>query len=60
MKFLLLILVVGSLSESLTTEAFSDYDSCITAGGEIKEWIENNDARFGSPVRFTCIQVSGK
>lgn len=60
MKWLLLVLVVGGHSESLTTEPFSDYKSCTNAGSEMKEWIEDNDARIGSPVRFTCIKVTGK
>lgn len=60
MKWLLLLLVVGGHSESFSTEPFADRSSCVNAGREIKEWVENNDARIGSPVRFTCVQVSGK
>ena len=60
MHFLLVLLVVGSQSESLTTEPFSDLKSCMKAGVAIKEWVEDNDARMGSPVRFKCIQVNGR
>lgn len=59
MMYLLVILVVGSHSESLTTEPFSDKRSCMDAGKTITKWIHDNDARFGNPSRFKCIKVTG-
>ena len=60
MHYLLVILVVGLNSQSLTTETFADEKSCIQAGKKVTVWINDNDERWRDKSKFKCLAVSGK
>ncbi len=59
MHWILVILVVGLKSESLTTEKFSDLKSCQVTGKKITSWI-NNDERWKDSSKYKCFKSSGK
>ena len=60
MYYLLVILVAGLRSESLTTETFADKKSCIQAGKKVTAWINDNGKRGQDKSKFKCFAVSGK
>lgn len=59
MKFMLVFLISTTYSEQLTTQVFADYASCMETGKVMEKFVSDNDRRFGSPVHFDCIKVSG-
>ena len=59
MAWILLLTIMTGSQSSMTTVEFSDHKSCMKAGEEMKELLDESSKVFKRYVDYHCIAVNG-